>query len=147
MEILSSGLSRAHPIQTRNCGNGGGASEVPLILWPSKLKPEMPCDPPEIPEAASSSAPQSLAPNSCSEDPSTKAVRGWASCLLGRQTRNKQYQQAHQWTAEGPAAPPLLPASPDPSNSPSRARCPFCVRCHSTRCLRWGPRAGGPRTP
>lgn len=83
-------------------------------------------------------------PNSWSEDSSTKAD-GDLEGLSHPDTEQKKHEQAHQQTAEGLAAPPPLPAFPTHSNFPLRAGCPFCVRCHSTRCLRWGPREVGPR--
>lgn len=47
----------------------GGASEVPPVLWPRKMKPEMPC------QRAQRQCPAQHF-NSRSEDPSTEAVRG-----------------------------------------------------------------------
>lgn len=85
-------------------------------------------------------------PNSCSEHPSTKAVRGLESCFLSqRETNLKEYKQSYQLTAEGLAVLLLLPPFPNLSNFPLRARCPFCVRYHSTQYLHWGPSGSRPR--
>lgn len=85
-------------------------------------------------------------PNSCSEHPSTKAVRGLESCFLTqRETNLKEYKQSYQLTAEGLAVLLLLPPFPNLSNFPLRARCPFCVRYHSTQYLHWGPSGSRPR--
>lgn len=144
-KVLSSGLSCAHLTQTRNCGDGG-AFEVPSFCGPDscKLGLSATCLRSQCPVQHS----KPWLPNSCPEDPSTRAVRGIESCFLPRQTQNKEYKLSHQWTAEGLAVPPPpLPPFPIHSNFPLRAGCPFCVRCHSTRCRRWGPRAMGPRIP
>lgn len=111
---------------------------------PGSWRLEAACDSLEVPEMVSIPAFQSLVPNSCSEHPSTKAVRGSESCFLTQRQTN-EYKQSHQLTAEGLAVLLLLPPFPNLSNFPLRARCPFCVRCHSTQCLHWGPRGSGPR--